>query len=56
MQWYNEPPFWNDQEDIITVTSGAKTDFWRITHLNIKSVWVVVLPRHLVSANHLRTA
>lgn len=32
MQWYNEPPFWNEQEGIITVTSGAKTDFWRISH------------------------
>jgi uncharacterized protein len=32
MQWYNEPPFWKDQEGTVTVTSGAKTDFWRITH------------------------
>ncbi|MFQ4144185.1 DUF1349 domain-containing protein [Chlorogloeopsis sp. ULAP02] len=29
MKWYNEPPAWENQEDLITVTSGAKTDFWR---------------------------
>lgn len=32
MQWYNEPPGWKVQHDTITVTSGAKTDFWRQTH------------------------
>ena len=32
MKWYNEPPSWNEQEGIVTVTSGAKTDFWRKTH------------------------
>lgn len=32
MEWYNEPPFWQIQDNIITVTSGAKTDFWRHTH------------------------
>lgn len=32
MQWYNQPPFWNEQDGILTVTSGAKTDFWRKTH------------------------
>lgn len=32
MEWYNEPPVWNVQENTIQVTSGAKTDFWRETH------------------------
>jgi len=34
MEWYNEPPVWQVQNDTITVTSGAKTDFWRHTHYN----------------------
>ncbi|MFQ4146659.1 DUF1349 domain-containing protein [Chlorogloeopsis sp. ULAP02] len=29
MRWYNEPPSWEQQEDLIVVTSGANTDFWR---------------------------
>lgn len=32
MQWYNEPPIWTTQENKIHVTSGQKTDFWRLTH------------------------
>jgi regulation of enolase protein 1 (concanavalin A-like superfamily) len=32
MQWYNEPRAWVAQGDTITVTSDAKTDFWRKTH------------------------
>lgn len=32
MEWYNEPPHWQVQEDKFTVRSGAKTDFWRETH------------------------
>ncbi|MFB2933731.1 DUF1349 domain-containing protein [Aerosakkonemataceae cyanobacterium BLCC-F154] len=32
MEWYNQPPNWQIQGDIISVTSGAKTDFWRETH------------------------
>ena len=32
MKWYNEPPCWNEQAGVVTVTSGAKTDFWRKTH------------------------
>lgn len=32
MKWYNEPPVWNVQENIISVTSGLNTDFWRKTH------------------------
>ncbi|HEY9596273.1 MAG TPA: DUF1349 domain-containing protein [Cyanophyceae cyanobacterium] len=32
MQWYNEPPIWKVQGDIIAITSAAKTDFWRQTH------------------------
>jgi regulation of enolase protein 1 (concanavalin A-like superfamily) len=32
MHWYNEPPTWHEQDGTLTVTSGAKTDFWRTTH------------------------
>ncbi|MGM3306722.1 DUF1349 domain-containing protein [Anabaena sp. WFMT] len=32
IQWDNEPPFWEVKDEIISVTSGAKTDFWRETH------------------------
>lgn len=32
MKWYNEPPSWKEQDGVITVTSGSKTDFWRKTH------------------------
>ncbi|GAB1542389.1 DUF1349 domain-containing protein [Scytonema sp. NUACC21] len=32
MKWYNEPTSWNEENGIITVTSGANTDFWRITN------------------------
>ena len=32
MQWYNEPPQWHQEKDVIHVTAGAETDFWRHTH------------------------
>ncbi|HLO86143.1 MAG TPA: DUF1349 domain-containing protein [Nostocaceae cyanobacterium] len=32
MQWFNEPPFWEVKNGVISVNSGAKTDFWRETH------------------------
>jgi uncharacterized protein len=32
MQWYNEPPQWNAQDDQLMVSVGAKTDYWRKTH------------------------
>lgn len=32
LQWYNEPPDWSEQDGVICVTAGAKTDFWRKTH------------------------
>ncbi|MBE9200883.1 MULTISPECIES: DUF1349 domain-containing protein [unclassified Nodularia (in: cyanobacteria)] len=32
MKWYNEPPIWNFQDEALSITSGAKTDFWRETH------------------------
>jgi len=32
MQWLNEPPEWQAEGDLITVLTGAKTDFWRKTH------------------------
>lgn len=31
MQWYNTPPSWQEESDKLVVTSGAKTDFWRVT-------------------------
>ncbi|BAZ36643.1 hypothetical protein NIES4101_25620 (plasmid) [Calothrix sp. NIES-4101] len=34
MKWYNEPSTWNKQAKIISVTAGAKTDFWQKTHYN----------------------
>ena len=35
MEWYNEPRNWTIQGDAITVTSEAKTDFWRKTHCGL---------------------
>lgn len=32
MQWLNEPPHWQMEDNVLTVTSAAKTDFWRKTH------------------------
>jgi uncharacterized protein len=32
MHWLNEPPEWHEANDALTVTTGAKTDFWRETH------------------------
>jgi uncharacterized protein len=32
MQWLNEPPEWRDENGVLNVTTGAKTDFWRETH------------------------
>lgn len=32
MQWYNEPPQWHQDNNVIYMTAGAKTDFWRHTH------------------------
>lgn len=32
MQWINQPAQWQHDGDRITVTSDAKTDFWRKTH------------------------
>jgi len=31
VQWFNEPPQWEEKDGKIAVTSGAKTDFWRKT-------------------------
>jgi uncharacterized protein len=31
MQWLNEPPTWQQEGATLTVTTGAKTDFWRKT-------------------------
>jgi hypothetical protein len=32
MHWFNEPPAWSAADDTLTVTAGAQTDLWRITH------------------------
>jgi regulation of enolase protein 1 (concanavalin A-like superfamily) len=32
MEWLNEPPAWHGSEDVLSVTAGARTDFWRKTH------------------------
>ncbi|HEX2905482.1 MAG TPA: DUF1349 domain-containing protein [Phototrophicaceae bacterium] len=32
MEWYNPPAAWKEDGNLIRVTTGAKTDFWRKTH------------------------
>jgi regulation of enolase protein 1 (concanavalin A-like superfamily) len=32
MDWFCEPPHWNEQGDTLSVTTAPKTDFWRKTH------------------------
>ncbi len=32
MEWYNEPPRWNQTVDRLVVLTGPQTDFWRKTH------------------------
>ena len=32
MEWLNEPPAWREQDGVLRVTTGARTDFWRETH------------------------
>lgn len=32
MKWFNEPAAWHDEAGEITVTTAAKSDFWRKTH------------------------
>jgi len=32
MDWLNEPPHWQMEGDLLLVTTGDKTDFWRETH------------------------
>jgi uncharacterized protein len=32
MDWTNEPPHWSLDDGALSVTSGPKTDFWRVTH------------------------
>ncbi len=31
MSWLNEPPEWTDQDGVVRVRTGLKTDFWRLT-------------------------
>ena len=32
MKWLNEPPSWRDEDGVLSVLTGEKTDFWRTTH------------------------
>ena len=32
MEWLNEPPRWRENGELIEVTAGPRTDFWRKTH------------------------
>lgn len=32
MEWLNEPPSWEARDDVVTITAGPRTDFWRKTH------------------------
>ncbi|WP_433699239.1 DUF1349 domain-containing protein [Nocardiopsis sp. CA-288880] len=32
MTWLNEPPHWTEDDGVLTVTTGSRTDFWRRTH------------------------
>jgi len=32
MDWINEPPHWRMDGNVLHVTTGEKTDFWRETH------------------------
>ena len=32
MQWLNEPPAWKSENNLLSVVTGANTDFWRVTH------------------------
>jgi regulation of enolase protein 1 (concanavalin A-like superfamily) len=32
MNWLNEPPRWRREGDVLHVSTGEKTDFWRETH------------------------
>ena len=31
MKWFNKPKNWDDNNNQLTVTANAKTDFWRVT-------------------------
>jgi regulation of enolase protein 1 (concanavalin A-like superfamily) len=32
MDWLNAPPEWREEDGVLTVVTGEKTDFWRETH------------------------
>ena len=32
MDWLNPPPAWAEEDGVLTVVTGEKTDFWRKTH------------------------
>jgi regulation of enolase protein 1 (concanavalin A-like superfamily) len=32
MDWLNQPPEWRDEDGVLSVVTGGRTDFWRRTH------------------------
>ncbi|HEX2913467.1 MAG TPA: DUF1349 domain-containing protein [Chloroflexia bacterium] len=32
MQWYNEPPRWQQEDNHLIVRTGPDSDYWRVTH------------------------
>lgn len=32
MEWLNEPPAWREEDGVLFVVTGERTDFWRETH------------------------
>lgn len=32
MDWLNEPPEWREEDGVLEIVTGARTDFWRRTH------------------------
>lgn len=32
MNWLNAPPIWRDEDGVLSVETGERTDFWRETH------------------------
>jgi regulation of enolase protein 1 (concanavalin A-like superfamily) len=32
MDWLNEPPAWREEDGVLSMTTGERTDFWRETH------------------------
>jgi regulation of enolase protein 1 (concanavalin A-like superfamily) len=32
MKWFEEPPVWQDEDGVLSMTTAPKSDFWRKTH------------------------